>query len=116
MAVSMQDGPFWESVAEKWGIGLVGLGLFIALAFWTTKREEKIQKARESREDASQAERTELMRHNIALGEKLIQQHRDHSDRLEQIIKDGNKAQADIGIELKNLSRCVRCPGTTNTE
>jgi hypothetical protein len=111
MAVSMNDAPFWERIAEKWGIGFVGLALFVALAYWTTKREDKMQSVRDKREDESQNERLTLLGKNNDLAEKLIQQHKDHSLRLEQIIKDGNKAQADVGVELKNLARRIRCPG-----
>lgn len=112
LAVTMEDAPFWEPIAEKWGIGFVGLALFVALAYWTTKREDKLQDARDKREAESLAERLALLTKNNELGEKMIQQHKDHSLRLEQIIKDGNKAQADVGVELKNLARRVRCPGT----
>lgn len=112
LAVTMEDAPFWERIAEKWGIGFVGLALFVALAYWTTKREDKLQDARDKREAESLAERLALLTKNNELGEKMIQQHKDHSLRLEQIIKDGNKAQADVGVELKNLARRVRCPGT----
>lgn len=112
LAVTMEDAPFWERIAEKWGIGFVGLGLFCALAYWTTKRETRLQDARDKRDAEALAERLTLLTKNNELGEKMIQQHKDHSLRLEQIIKDGNRAQADVGIELKNLARRVRCPGT----
>jgi hypothetical protein len=112
LAVTMEDAPFWERIAEKWGIGFVGLALFCALAFWTSKREDRLQAARDKRDVDAQAERLALLTKNNELGEKMIQQHKDHSLRLEQIIKDGNKAQTDVGVELKNLARRVRCPGT----
>lgn len=112
LAVTMEDAPFWERIAEKWGIGFVGLALFIGLAYWTTKREERLQEARDKRDAESHAERAELLKKNNELGERMIQQHKDHSLRLEQIIKDGNRAQADVGVELKNLARRVRCPGS----
>jgi hypothetical protein len=112
LAVTMDDAPFWERIAEKWGIGFVGLALFCALAYWTSKREDNLQAARDKRDTEALAERMALLTKNNELGEKMIQQHKDHSVRLEQIIKDGNKAQADVGVELKNLARRVRCPGT----
>jgi flagellar biosynthesis/type III secretory pathway M-ring protein FliF/YscJ len=109
------NAEYWERIAEKWGIGFIGLALFIALAFWTVKREERLLKAREKREDSLQEERSIMMKKNNELVEQLVKQHKDHSVRLEQIIADGNRNQADVGRELKNLARKIRCPGTTIT-
>ena len=114
MAISANDAPFWERIAEKWGIGFIGLGLFLLLANWTVKREDKLQQIRDAREEESQRERINLLSKNNELAEKLITQHKDHSVRLEQIIKDGNKAQEDVGRELKNITRKIRCPIGSN--
>lgn len=111
-AVSTDDLSFWERIAEKWGIGFIGLALFVLLARWTAKREDTLQAQRDAREAAGQAERVALLQRNNQLQELAIEAQAKHSTDLKQIIRDGNKHQADVGVELKNLARRVRCPGS----
>lgn len=112
-AVTQEELTFWERIAEKWGIGFIGLGLFAALAYWTAKRENALQATRDKRDADAQAERLALLTRNNELQEQAIEAQRKHANELKQIIRDGNKYQEDVGRELKNLARRVRCPGTT---
>lgn len=114
-AMQQESATFWERIAEKWGIGFVGLVLLYFLARWTAAREAKALAERDRREDAINKERLALLQRNNELQEQNIIDSRKHSTELKQIIKDGNRAQADVGVELKNLARRVRCPGT-NTQ
>lgn len=108
-ALTMDNATFWERVAEKWGIGFIGLGLFLALSWWTVKREDAAADARSKRESAVDAERLAMQTEIRDLHREHLEQSRRHAAKLEQIIKDGNKAQSDLGIELKNLARRVKC-------
>jgi Mg2+/citrate symporter len=108
-AVSIEDISLWERLIEKWGIVFT---LFIALAWWTTKRETDLQNKRDIREADNQEERLNLLKRNNELQEQQLEQHKKHSEDLKRIIRDGNKYQADVGIELKNLARRIRCPGS----
>lgn len=111
-AVQQDAASFWERIAEKWGIGFVGLLLLYFLAKWTANREAKALAERDKREDAINKERLDLLKRNNELQEQHLAATQKHSTELKNIIKDGNKYQADVGIELKNLARRVRCPGT----
>lgn len=111
-AIQQDAASFWERVAEKWGIGFVGLILLYFLARWTANREAKALLERTQREDAINKERLDLLKRNNELQEQHLEASRKHSTELKQIIRDGNKHQADVGVELKNLARRVRCPGT----
>ena len=113
LADASPDATFWERIAEKWGIGFVGLALFVVLARFTMKRDDEREKKRDERDELEKAEKVALAKENNRLQQELLDQHRNHSRRLEALIKDGNKHQADVGQELKNLARRVRCPGTT---
>lgn len=104
------DASFWERVAEKWGIGFVGMALLFFLAKWTAKREAKALLDRETRENAMNAERLDLLKRNNELQEQHLAASQKHSTELKQIIRDGNKYQADVGVELKNIARRVNCP------
>jgi flagellar biosynthesis/type III secretory pathway M-ring protein FliF/YscJ len=110
VAMTVEDAPFWERIAEKWGIGLVGMALFIILARWTAKREEKLQEARDEREAAAQLERNALAQRNNELTSELLTQNREHSTRLEQIIAEGNRVQRELAEEIRNIARRVNCP------
>ncbi len=104
------DAPFWERIAEKWGIGFVGLLLLYFLAKWTAKREATALLEREKRENTMNAERLAALNRNNELQEQHLAASQKHSIELKNIIKDGNKYQADVGVELKNLARRVNCP------
>ena len=116
---------FWERIAEKWGIGAVGLGLFIAYAYVDHKKQaakdikeaEKAaeeKKERQKREDDAQAERKALLEENNKLQKELLDHMVGHAKTLEGLIKDGNTAANNQAMEIKNLARkmqgkpCVR--------
>lgn len=115
LAVSVQDASFWERMAERWGIGLVGMALFVALAWWTTKKEEKAQTARDKRDEADHAERVELAMKNNELAEKLLQQSTDHAARLEGFLRETITSQNKVADELKNVAKFARCPNLPKT-
>lgn len=111
-----------ERMLDKWGIAFVGLAFTVCLASWLARRENKAEVRRQIREDAAEQERAK--RDTIANDERLamqteirdlnqrqLDQQNGHAKKLEHIIKDGNKAQADVGVELKNIARKIRCPG-----
>lgn len=110
IALTATEYSFWDRMAERWGIGLVGLVLLFFLARWTSKREAKTLAERDKREDALNKERLKALERNNELLEAQIAQQAKHSAELKQVIKDGNKYQADVGIELKNIARRVNCP------
>lgn len=101
---------FWDRMAERWGIGLVGLVLLFFLARWTSAREAKALVEQRNREDAMNAERLAALERGNQLQEQAIAAQAKHSQEMKQIIRDGNKYQSDVGIELKNIARRVNCP------
>lgn len=107
---------FWDRMAERWGIGLVGLVACFLLARWTMKREERREAKKEEnekeekielkrREDEMQAERTRLLAENNRLTQELLTHLIGHAKTLEQITKDGNKAMNSQAEAMKNLIR-----------
>jgi len=112
-AIGPDSAALWERVVERWGIGAVGLVLLYFLAKWTAKRDAASLAERQRREDALNKERLNLLKRNNELQESQLAAQAKHAQTLERIVKDGNKHQADVAIELKNIARRVRCPGTT---
>ena len=115
MTVNVEDLPFLEKIFEKWGIGFIGMALFVGLAYWASKRDAKAQSARDKREAADHSERVELAKKNNELTEQLIKQTTAHSIRLEQIIEKSNIHQECIGEQLRAISRFQRCPHVLTT-
>lgn len=103
LAVGVEDMSFWERLAERWGIGFVGIALFVALALWTAKREEKAQAVRDKRDEANHLERVDLAK-------QLLEQSRLHAARLEEIIEKYQQTQVLVATELKAVARFGRCP------
>jgi hypothetical protein len=101
---------FWERMLEKWGIGLVGIGAFCALAWWTNKRETKLQEERDKREAADRAERLALATRNNELQEAQLKALSDHAQRIEQLTKDGNRSRDDHASALRMLMRKFKRP------
>lgn len=95
--------PLWERLLEKWGIGLIGMGLFGLLASWTYRREEKAQERREKKEDQAQSERVQLAKENNELSLRIIQQAAEHSSRLEELVRDSNEAEKQTHKHLEDL-------------
>lgn len=102
----------WWTIAQRNGVGFVFFVLFLALTALSIRREKRAELKRAELELEANAERLAMQTEIRDLNKKQLAQQISHSNRLEQIIKDGNKAQADVGVELKNLARRVRCPGT----
>lgn len=90
----------WERLAEKWGIGFVGLGLFCALAWWIAKREAKVQEARDD-------ERKELLNRNIELGERMLATHENHQQQIIDLIIKQNESQNETNRVLDDLSKSI---------
>jgi len=111
LAMTASERDFWDKTAERWGIAFFSLVILFFLARWTAKREDSVRKERDRREDAINKERLALLQRNNELQEQQLEASRKHAAELKQIIKDGNKHSADVGVELKNLARRVRCPG-----
>lgn len=109
-AMSQDDLTFWERVAEKWGIGFIGLGLFCVLAWWTAKREKALQDARDKREAENQAERTGLLAKNNDLQAELLKAVNSHAKTAEQLSRDGIKASNDHASALRMLVRKMKRP------
>lgn len=110
LAMAESEYSFWDRMAERWGIGLVGLVLVFFLARWSADREAKASKARDDREAASNAERLALLSRNNELQEQQIAAQAKHAQKLEQLTKDGNKAQADNAEVIRNLIRKMKRP------
>jgi thiamine biosynthesis lipoprotein ApbE len=125
LPANVNEAETWWTVAQRNGVGFVFFVLFLALTALSVRREKKAEterKAREiaseiaraKREDKSNAERLAMQSEIRDLNEKQLAQAVKHSTRLENVIKEGNKAAADVAVEMKNLARRVRCPGTTH--
>lgn len=109
-AMSREDMSFWEKIAEKWGIGVVGLGLFCGLAWWTAKRETALQQDRDAKEAANQAERINLLARNNELQAELLKAVNSHAKTGEQLSRDGIKASNDHAAALRMLVRKMQRP------
>jgi hypothetical protein len=93
-SVSQEQLSFWEKMMDKWGIALVSLTLFGALAWWTAKREQALQKRRDEKEAQDHQERVGLAEKNNELTAKLV-----------QLTEKQIQVQQDTVSELK-LRRC----------
>lgn len=109
LAIAQDSLSTWERLAEKWGIGLVGLVLLYLLARWTARREENAAKERERRAAASDAERAALMTRNNELQEQQLAAQAQHARKLEMLVKDGNARADDHAAALRMLVRKMRC-------
>jgi Flp pilus assembly protein TadB len=114
-----------ERMLDKWGIAFVGLAFTVCLASWLARREtkaearrqvreDKLEETRQEREEAASAERLAMQTEIRDLNRQQLEQAAAHAKKLEQLTRDGNKAQADVGMELKNIARKIRCPGQTS--
>lgn len=112
LPANVDEAETWWTVAQRNGVGFVFFVLFLGLTALSIRREKKAEANRAKREVESNAERLALQTQIRDLNEKQLKQADAHSTRLLNIIKDGNKAAADVGVELKNLARRVRCPGS----
>lgn len=108
--VSQDNLNFWERILEKWGIGFIGLGLFLLLAWRTEKKAEKEQLARDARDQQDVAERKALAERNNQLQEQQLAIQTEHARRLEQLVKDGNKSVDDHASALRMLIRKMKRP------
>lgn len=111
MPTNAGEAETWWTVAQRNGVGFVFFMLFIALTALSMRREKKAEKERVEREAKANAEEVALRTEIRDLSKSQLEQADKHAKRLETIIKDGNKAAADVAIEMKNLARRVRCPG-----
>ena len=111
MPANAGEAETWWTIAQRNGVGFVFFVLFLALTAISVRREKVAEQDRVKRENDANAERLALQTEIRDLNKQQLDQAAGHSSRLEKIIKDGNKAQADVGIEMKNLARRVRCPG-----
>lgn len=107
LAVTSEDLSFWERVAEKWGIGFIGMGLFVGLAWWANKRDAKNQVARDARDDAMQKQNMELMK-------QIIDGSKEHSERLEEILVNNATERAALTQALKDNAKLARCRYSEN--
>lgn len=119
-SVVTDNMTFWERMAEKWGIGLVGMALFFFLARWTARREAADRVARDKKDAADLAardkkdaedreERRALMARNNELQETLIAAVNANARKFEAVAKDGIRATEDHANAVKNLVRKIRC-------
>lgn len=108
--ISQEDLTFWERIAEKWGIGFIGLGLFFFLAKWTAKRETTLQEQRDKKEAESLAERVALLTENNRLQGELLKAINSHATRAEQMTRDSMRATNDHAAALRQLVRKMKRP------
>jgi hypothetical protein len=108
--LTQEQVGFYEKLLEKWGIGLIGLGLFFALARWTARRETKLQEARDKKEAESLAERVGLLTENNRLQGELLKAINSHAQKAEQLTKEATKANSDHASALRMLLRKMKRP------
>lgn len=124
LSVPREDYDFWSKQADKWGIALVSLVFFAALAVISWKAQQKRERAlslaalalqkkedeREARailrEDTAQAERVGLLKENNGFQMKLIEMNGTQT----QAIKDQTRASEDLARSMKDMIRKVNCP------
>lgn len=114
MPANVGEAETWWTIAQRNGVGFVFFILFLALTALSVRREKKAERERTKREIEDKAEQRAMRTEIRDLTKKQLAQAATHATRLENIIKDGNKAAADVAIEMKNLARRVRCPGSTH--
>lgn len=110
LPVKSDEVESWWEKANKHGVGFVFFVLFLALMYISYRRETKAEEARTKREELANAERLALQTEIRDLNQRQLDQSDRHANALKRVILDGNKAQADVGVELKNLARKVNCP------
>lgn len=101
--ISQDEIGTWEHLFEKWGIGLVGLGFFCVLAWWTAKREDCDKLERNKKEEENQAERKDLMKENIELQKAQITMMEKHITRVEQLTREANHSREDNSRALRMM-------------
>jgi hypothetical protein len=104
-AITRDDLSFWEKLLEKWGIGLIGIGLFCALAWWTARREKTLNEERVHREVDFQTTIVKLAQENNRLQEENKTQSLNHAHRLEGLILSGNVSREHHAAALRLLVR-----------
>jgi hypothetical protein len=104
-AISQEDVSFWEKLLEKWGIGLIGLGLFGLLAWWTARRENALNQERSKREKDFQDTIVRLAQENNTLQSEIKTQGSTHAQRLERLIMEGNVSREHHASALRMLVR-----------
>ncbi len=115
LAADVHDAEGWWQLVQKNGVGFIFFILFVILTGFSVRREKASEEARAKRENEANADRLAMQTEIRDLNKKQFDQQVSHSTRLEQIIKDGNKAQADVGVELKNLARRMKCAGSSES-
>lgn len=110
LPVDINEASSWWEKAQKEGVGFVFFMLFLVITFMTYYREKKAEAARVLRDNSANGERLAMQTEIRDLNKQQLDSAKDHSKNLERLIKDGNKSQADIGAEMKNLARKVNCP------
>ena len=110
MPPKIEEAESWWETANRNGVGFVFFVLFVCLMWVSYRREKTAEEARVKRENAANAERTALQAEIRDINQRQLEQANTHAAALQRIIKDGNKAQADVAIEMKNLARKVNCP------
>lgn len=103
--ITNEDLTFWEKMLERWGIGLVGMALFLALAYLTVKRENKLEKERLARELETSTAMTALSTRNNELLEAHHSLMSNHTIRLERLVRDGNLSREQHSAALRMLVR-----------
>lgn len=132
LAVTQESATFWERMAERWGIGLVGMALFFFMAKWAAKRETEASKKQNAREEkvreslialdreradrelASSNERAALLARNNELQTEQINNMAAHATRIEQLTKETTKAITDSGSSMRMLVRYLQSRPCTN--
>ena len=110
LPANVGEAETWWTVAQRNGVGFVFFILFLALTALSVRREKKAEGDRVKRENDANAERVTLQTEIRDLNKQQLEQAEKHGKNLERIIKDGNRAAADVAVEMKNLARRVNCP------
>jgi hypothetical protein len=107
---TVTEAESWWQKANKHGVGFVFFLMFLALTWLSYRRERKVEIERVKRETEVNAERISLQTEIRDLNRQQLEQAQSQSKRLEDLIREGNKAQTNVAIEMRTLARKVNCP------
>jgi hypothetical protein len=98
----------WEHLLEKWGIGFVGMALFVLLARWTMNREERLQKERDARTQEEVEARKLLADELNSTQKEMLKQMTSNAKRMEYLVRLSHLSNDHHASSLRMLVRTLQ--------
>lgn len=116
LTVPREDYDFWEKQFDKWGIALVSLLFFVALA-WVSYKKDKSREARQNkkdderearqalRDDNNQTERTAILTRMADANDKMIELQTSSKNE----IKRSREESQALNQTISQMSLKMKC-------